>query len=103
MKLKDMLLNILIGFGVFSFIVLVGALEVVPFWVGLIVALLLWLTYILIVVRDNVRESRIQPVMWVKVAGHWRTIDKYGQLVPMEKTPSPPFNDKLYDQEEDKR
>ena len=58
MSIRDLFLNLLIGIGFVGFVVAVSALETIPFWVAVIVAALLWLVYIVLVIRDHARDIK---------------------------------------------
>lgn len=58
MSIRDLLLNILIGFGVCAFILFVIAVDSLPIWILVIAAIVVWVVYIVIVVRDHSRDIR---------------------------------------------
>lgn len=58
MRVRDILLNILIGLGVFAFIAIISSLGTLPFWVGLIFVFIVWGTYVLLVIRDHKRDIK---------------------------------------------
>lgn len=93
MKLKDVLLNVLLGLGIFAFLVIMASLDSLPFWALAALALVVWAGYILLVVRDFLREQRQQPQFFV------RTGD--GNLVPLNQATEARKRAEIYDQEED--
>lgn len=58
MSIRDLLLNILIGIGFVGFVIGVSVLETLPFWALIIVAAIVWLIYIVIVVRDHYHDIK---------------------------------------------
>lgn len=58
MSIRDLLLNILIGFGVFAVIFVGSIVESFPLWILLILACIVWAFYIVIVIRDHQRDIK---------------------------------------------
>lgn len=83
MTWKNVFLNLLIGLGLVGFIIGVAALEVIPFWVAIIIAAVLWIIFIVLELRDQEREKRY-PVL---------------RYQPSQKTPK--TTQTIYDQEAD--
>lgn len=58
MSVRDWLLNVLIGIGFFGFIAAISNLDTLPFYAAVIIAVLLWVIYIILVIRDHQRDIR---------------------------------------------
>ena len=88
MSIRDLLLNVLIGIGVALFVAFVVVAESLPMWVLVIVAIVVWLVYIVIVIRDHQRDIKY-PLVRVRPTPTARRTPRAPQATP-------------YDQEEDK-
>ena len=106
MKLKDIFEAFFLALGLFTFLVVLHAVVAAPFWISVIIAAVLWLIYVILVIRDNSRMNR--PYFWIRDGRQrWRAIDLKGDLIPLEKTPSnPPItkgsSQAIFDQEDHK-
>lgn len=88
MSIRDLLLNILIAFGVAAFIFMISILDSIPFWILSILVVIVWVAYIVIVIRDHARDIRY-PLLRVRPEKKFERVVKAPQTTP-------------YDQEEDK-
>ena len=89
MSIRDLLLNILIGFGFVGFVFATSLLDSMPLIVAQIVAVILWLIYIVIVIRDHQRDIKYPLIRYRPDKSNPTRTPKRPQTTP-------------YDQEEDK-
>ena len=109
MKVKQLVLNMLIAIGILGFILGVSILDRLSednfgafVIIGAILALMLWVVYIVLVLRDNAREKRAlnNAALWMNLGdGQYTAMDGSGRTRPLNDRPR---NAVIYDQEEDK-
>lgn len=58
MSIRDLLLNALIGIGLVFGIVFVAVSDSLPMWFLIILAMIFWVVYIVIVIRDHQRDIK---------------------------------------------
>lgn len=88
MSVRDFLLNLLIAFGIASFVIVVAAMDSLPMWVLGVLAFLVWVIYIVIVVRDHQRDIKFPLI-------RYRPNEPQDRVIKAPQTA-------IYDQEEDK-
>jgi hypothetical protein len=93
MKAKDALVGFLFWLGILAFGFIIMTADSLPGWVLLILAVLAWVAYILVVIRDYQRAKRRdeQPQFFARTPE--------GKLVPLKNIKT----QDIYDQEADKR
>lgn len=68
---------------------LAGFLETAPLglsmWMAAIVAVVLWIAYLIVVIRQRTQDINRQT-LWMAVDGHWVAQDGSGRSFPMQKT-----------------
>jgi hypothetical protein len=99
-KLRDILEFLMWGFGIVALIFLAGFLETAPLgitmWVAVLLAIVLWIAWIIIVAKQRKAESN-KAVLWMVIDGYWVAQDGSGRRVPMRRTNNQP----VFDQDED--
>lgn len=87
MSIRDMLLNSLIAIGLAFMIVFVAAADSLPMWLPVIAATIIWVVYVILVIRDHQRDIKYPLV-------------RYRPTNPPIRTIKPPQT-AVYDQKED--
>lgn len=107
MKLKDALVGIMLWIGILAFLLVLMSLESWTMWTLFALAVVIWMFYILVIIRDHEREKRRlnNPVLWMVIDGpdgvkKWAAMDGSGRTQPLGNRP--PHGQGIYDQEEDK-
>ncbi len=83
MTIRDLLLNVLIGIALLPFIFLVAAADSLPMWLLLVVAAILWVVYIVIVIRDHARDIKY-PVLRYRPPATTTRAPKAPQTTPYD-------------------
>ena len=87
MSVRDLLLNILIVVGIAAFIFIGSAIDSFPISILVILAIIVWIAYLILVIRDHQRDIRY-PIVRIRPNEAPRRVVKTPQNTP-------------YDQEED--
>jgi len=91
MSIRDILLTILTAFGLASLIVIVAAADSLSLWLIVALAIVVWIAYIIVVIRDHQRDIRY-PII------RYRPAEFTGPPTRVRKTPQTT----VYDQKEEK-
>lgn len=87
MSIRELLLNVLIAIGLAFMILFVAAADSLPLWFLIVVAIVAWVIYVVIVIRDHQRDIKY-PII------------RYRPTDPPIRTIKPPQT-AVYDQKED--
>lgn len=88
MSIRDILLTFLTGIGLGAFIAFVAMADSLPLWLLGVLAILAWVAYIVIVIRDHQRDIKF-PIFRVRPPESQNRVIKTPQTT-------------VYDQKEDK-
>lgn len=74
MSIRDILLNSLIAIGLVFMIIFVAAADSLPMWLLVIAATIIWVVYVILVIRDHQRDVKYPLVRYRRTAPPIRTI-----------------------------